>query len=101
MIEKKKGQRYIHTSRLIEILETDFNSALKHFFAKDLMKAAATKNTLADEQWGLRKNRTSTNPAMLKLLTFECARIKKSTIGEESYDCKACFDRVLYSQSNI
>ena len=38
---------------------------------------------------------------MLKLLTFECARVKKSTIREESCDCKACFDRVLYSQSNI
>ena len=38
---------------------------------------------------------------MLKLLTFECARVKKRTIGEESYDCKACFDRVIYSQSNI
>ena len=24
-----------------------------------------------------------------------------STIGEESYDCKACFNRVVYSQSNI
>ena len=101
MIEKKKGQRYIHTLRLIKILEADFNSALKHFFAKDLMKAAETNDTLADEQWGLWKNRTSTDAAMLKLLTFECARMKKSTIGEERYDCKACFDRVMYSQSNI
>ena len=65
------------------------------------MTAVETNNTLADKHWGLRKNRTSTDAAMLKLLTFECARIKKSTIGEESYDCKACFDRVLYSQSNI
>jgi hypothetical protein len=49
----------------------------------------------------LRKNRTCTDVAMIKLLTFECARAKKSTIGEVSYDCKACFDRVLISQSNI
>ena len=103
MIEKKKGQQYIHTLRLIEILEADFNSALKHFSAKDLTKAAETNDTdtLADEQWGLQKNRTSTDAEMLKLLTFEYARIKKSTIGEESYECKACVDRVLYSQSNI
>ena len=38
---------------------------------------------------------------MIKLLTFECARAKKSTIGEVSYDCKACVDRVERSQSNI
>ena len=101
MIEKKKGVRWIHTLRLIEILEADFNSALKHFFANDLMTAVETNNTLADKQWGVRKNRTSTDAAMLKLLTFERARIKKSTIGEKSYDCKACFERVLYSQSNI
>ena len=52
IIEKKKGQLYIHTLRLINILKTDFNSVFKYFFAKDLMKAAETKNTLANEQWG-------------------------------------------------
>ena len=87
MVEKNKGIQWIHTLRLIKILEANFNSALKHFFAKDLMTATETNNTPADEQWGLRKNRTSTDAAMLKLLTFECARIKESTIGEESYDC--------------
>ena len=38
---------------------------------------------------------------MIKLLTFKCARAKKSIIGDASYDCKACFDRVERSQSNI
>ena len=61
----------------------------------------AEENGLSDEQHGLRKNRTCTDAAMTKLLTFECARAKKSTIGEVSYDCKACFDRVERSQSNI
>ena len=65
------------------------------------MTIAKSNDSLADEQWGLRKNRTSTDAAMLKLLTVECARVNKNTIGEQSYDCKACFDRVLYSQSNI
>ena len=49
MIEKKKDIRWIHTLRLIKILEANFNSALKHFFAKDLVTAAETKNFLADE----------------------------------------------------
>ena len=52
IIEKKKGQLYIHTLRLINILETDFNSVFNYFFAKDLMKAAETKNTLSNKQWG-------------------------------------------------
>ena len=47
------------------------------------------------------KPRTSTDAAMLKLMTFECARAKKNTIGECSYDCNACFDRINKAQSNI
>ena len=65
------------------------------------MTIAESNNSLVDEQWDLRKNRTSTDAAMLKILTFEYARVKNSTIGEESYDCKACFDKVIYCQSNI
>ena len=38
---------------------------------------------------------------MVKLLTFECARAKKSTIGDVSYECKACFDWLERSRSNI
>ena len=38
---------------------------------------------------------------MIKLLTFECAQAKKSTIREVTYDCKACFDRVERLQSTI
>ena len=38
---------------------------------------------------------------MLKLLMFECATTKKSTLGEKSYDYKAYFDQVYSSQSNI
>ena len=101
MIEKKKGVRWIHTLRLIELLEADFNSARRFFFAKEFMTIAESNNSLVDEQWDLRKNRTSTDAAMLKILTFEYARVKNSTIGEESYDCKACFEKVIYCQSNI
>ena len=65
------------------------------------MMIIAKENGLSDEQHGLRKNRTCTDVAMIKLLTFECARAKKITIGEISHDCNACFDRVERSQSNI
>ena len=100
MLEKKKGVRKIHLLRIIGLLEADFNTALKFFFANQMM-IIAEENGLSDEQHGLRKNQTCTDVAMIKLLTFECARGKKSTIGEVSYDCKVCFDRVERSQSNI
>ena len=86
---------------MIKLLEANFKSGLKHFFEKDSMTTVAKNLTLADKQWDLQKNRMFTDPAMLKPLTHECVRIKKITIREESYDCKACFDMVDYSQSDI
>ena len=50
---------------------------------------------------GLRKNQTCTDAAMIKLLSFECTWAKNRTLGEVSYNCKTCFDRVKRSQSNI
>ena len=98
---KEKRVKNIHTLRLLELLEAYFNSALNKIFAKDLMLTAEKIFSLAEEQWGLRKNRSSTDAAMLKLLTFKRARIKKSTIGEASYDAKVCFDMIHFSQLNI
>ena len=72
MLEKKKGVRKIHLLRIIGLLEADFNTALKFFIASQ-MQAAAEINGISGEQWGSRKNRTSINAAMIKLLTFECA----------------------------
>ena len=66
---------------IIGLVEVDFNSALKHFFARELMRRAEENNAMDDEQWGLRKNHTSTDAAMLRIITFDCGQIKKSTIG--------------------
>ena len=100
MLEKKNLVRKIHLLRIIGFLEADFNTALKFFFAKQMMESAEATG-LTDEQLGLRKNRTLIDTAMVKLLTFECARAKKSTIGENSYDCNACFNRIKRPQPNI
>ena len=48
----------------------------------------------------MRKDRTYTDASVIKLMTFEYARAKMSTIGEVSYDCKACFGRAERSTSN-
>ena len=65
------------------------------------MMIIAEENGLSDKQHGLRKNQRCTDAAMIKLITFKCTRAKNSTIGEVSYDCKACFDRVECLQLNI
>ncbi len=100
MLEKKKGNRQINQLRIIGLLEADFNTALK-FFAREFAKKMEATGELSDEQWGSRKDRNSIDAAMTKLLTFEAARAKKSTIGMIYYDCVACYDRMLPSLSNI
>ena len=99
MLEKKKGGRKIYLLRIIGLLEAEFNTTLIFFFANQMI-IIVEENGLSDEQHGLRKNRTCTDAAMIKLLTFECTRAKKSTIGEVSHDCKACFNRIEHLQSN-
>ena len=53
MLEKKRGQRKIHTLRIIALVEADWNTALKILF-RNLMKNAENSG-LSDEQWGSRK----------------------------------------------
>ena len=100
MLEKKAGIRKIHLLRIIGLLEADFNTALKYFFAKRMMPNAKTIG-LSDKQWGSRKHRSSIDAAMLKLLMFETARVKKTTLAGTYYDLCANYDRIFKSISNL
>ena len=55
MLGKKKGVRKIQLLRIIGLLGADFNTALKFFFANQMM-IIVEENGLSDEQYGLRKN---------------------------------------------
>ncbi|KAL7553353.1 hypothetical protein ACHAWF_018682 [Thalassiosira exigua] len=100
MLEKKKGVRWIHVLRIIGLLEADFNTALKYFFSCAMMQNAEA-NGLSDEQWGSRNNRTAIDAGFKKLLTYENARVMKSTMAEGSHDVRACYDMMAPSQSNV
>ena len=98
MLEKKKGVRYIHMLRIIGLLEADFNTALK-IYARRLMQQAE-ENGLTDEQWGGRNNCSSVDAAMIRKCTYENSRTMCKPMGELSYDCKVCFDRMYPETSN-
>ena len=66
----KKGVRMIHMLRIIGLVEADFNTALKIFFAKKMIQNAE-RTSLTEEQWGGRPGRTATKPALRKMLAFE------------------------------
>jgi hypothetical protein len=100
MLEKKKGNRKIHMLRIIGLIAPDFNTALKHFARKFAVNSEST-NSLSEEQWGSRNNRQAIDAAMLKLLGFECARLKRSTVACTYFDQSACYDRMLPELSTI
>ncbi len=51
MLEKKKGIRQIHQLRIIGLVEADFNTALKFYFARQMISNSEL-TTLTDEQRG-------------------------------------------------
>ena len=94
MLEKKRGVRRIHQLCIIGILEADFNIALKILFACKLMRYAEKNNTLHDKQWGSRANRTSTDAALRKMMTFQYGRYMMITSSMFCTDQCACFNRI-------
>ena len=100
MIEKKKNIRQIHQLRIIGLLEADFNTALKIYFAKHMITNSEGSD-LTEEQWGGRPGRTAHDPALRKLLTFEYARAVYVTIALFANDATACFDRMVPAISTL
>jgi len=56
---------------------------------------------LHEEQWGFRSNRTSTDAAAQKVLTFEYGRYMKFMITLFANDQTVCFDRMILAFTNI
>ena len=100
MLEKKPGQWQIHTLRIIGKVAAEFNTCLKFFIGKQAMHNFEDSSP-CNEQHGFRPNRSSVDAAMLKLLTFECARIQRATVGMIQHDMAAHFDRMSPSMTNI
>lgn len=100
MLEKKPDLRQIHTLRIIGKVAAEFNTCLKFFIGKQAMHNFEDSNP-CDEQHGFRPNRSAVDAAMLKLLTFECARIQRATVGMIQHDMAAHFDRMSPSMTNI
>ena len=85
--------------RLLVLMSADQNTSLK-FFAGNMSRQMES-NGLPVCQWGSRKDRRCVDTAMSYLMSYENARVMKTTMGEIGHDCKSCFDRMVVAQSNI
>ena len=100
MLEKKPGIRTIHTLRIIGKVAAEFNTCLKFFIGKKSRDNFENANPCED-QHGFRPHRSSVDAAMIKLLTFECARMQKSTVGCFQNDMTGHFDRMWPELTSI
>ena len=100
MIEKKPGVRQIHTLRIIGKVAAEFNTCLKFLLGKQA-RDNFERAEPCDDQHGFRPHRSSTDAAMIKLLTFECARMQKATIGSFQNDMTGHFDRMWPEMTSI
>lgn len=100
MLEKKPGERKIHLLRIIGKVAAEFNTCLKFYIGKQAMYNYEDTDP-CDEQHGFRPNRSSVDAAMLKLLTFECSRLTRSTVGMIQHDMAAHFDRMYPEMTSI
>ena len=100
MLEKKPGVRQIHTLRIIGKVSAEFNTCLKFFIGKQA-RDNFEKSETCEEQHGFRPHRSAPDAMMLKLLTFESARMQKCTIGSLQHDMTAHFDRMYPEMTSI
>ena len=100
MLEKKPGMRQIHMLRIIGKLAAEFNTCLKLIIGKRA-RDNFEKSVACDEQHGFRPHRSAQDAMMLKLLTYECARMQKCTIGSIQHDMTAHFDRMQPENSTV
>jgi hypothetical protein len=100
MLEKKPGVRQIHTLRIIGKVAAEFNMCLKLLIGKRA-RDNFEQTDVCDEQHGFRPYRSAPDAMMIKLLTFESARMQKATMGSLQHDMMAHFDRMYPEMSAI
>lgn len=100
MLEKKPGVRHIHTLRIIGKVAAEFNTCMKFLIGKktrDNFEASEAN----EQQHGFRPHRSAIDAVMLKLLTFESARMQKCTLATIQHDMTAHFDRMYTATTSV
>ena len=98
--QKEKDVWKIHQLWIIGIIKSDFSTTLKIPFVEQLM-AQAENSGLHNDRWGSRSNRTSTYPALQRMMTFEYGCYTKTTIAVFLLDQTLCFDRMHPGVTNV
>ena len=94
MLEKDPGNPMILRLNIIILLEGDLNIALRIIWMRQLFPAAEAAG-FNPNQWGNRKNRSSTDCGTMKLLTFESYHHTRGWVSMMAMDAAVCYDLIL------
>jgi hypothetical protein len=94
-IPKRAGNMLLHKLRTIHLMEADFNWLQGLIIGRRMIKNAETNNNLHDGQWGCRPGRHAIGAVMLKVMSYEIARITRTPLGSFDMDAASCFDRII------
>ena len=100
MPPKEVGIKNIYLLQIIGLVEADFNTALKLYFAKHLI-LNSEKTELTEEQWGGHPGQNPTDTALYKMLSFEYGRALYVTMALFGNGAAACFDRMVPNISTL
>ena len=101
MLEKIPGNTSVEKLRAILLMEADFNFGNKLLFGQRMVKAAEKAKVLPDDSFGSRKNKSSQEFFICRLLFFDIVRLSKHNAALGSYDAQTCYDRVVHSLTSL
>ena len=80
VLEKVRGTPRIDKIRIIQLVEIDFNQALKKIFGHRLVCHAESKGNIPPSQWGSRPNKSAIEDCvLLKRLSYDGLKIMRHT----------------------
>jgi Reverse transcriptase (RNA-dependent DNA polymerase) len=100
MIPKKQDSLRVDKLRTIVLMEADFNY-LNKIVGRRIMKNAEEGKSIAQEQFGSRKTKSSIGNALNKLLTIDILRQEKRDFSLITLDAKSCYDRIAQPIASI
>ena len=101
MLEKKPGVIEVDKLRAILLMEADFNFANQLYFGKRLTASAEEHGVIPDDTFGSRKDNSSIEVSLCRLLFFDLIRQLKFNAVLGSYDAQSCYDRVVHSFTSM